>query len=74
MQKLLCGLQKLLYDSTRLCGQGLMSEVLSIYVFNRLTLIGLNYHNFSEVIERIYTALGRQLYAISFYLNPFKSQ
>ena len=30
-----------------------------------------NYHSFSEVIERIYTALGRQVYAISFYLNPF---
>ena len=52
----------------------LMSEVLSIYVFNRLRLIVVNYHNYLEVIERIYTSLGRQVYAISFYLNPFKSQ
>ena len=51
-----------------------MSEVLPIYAFNRLRLIVVNYHNYLEVIERIYTSLGRQVYAISFYLNPFKSQ
>ena len=48
-----------------------MSGVLSFYVFNRLRLIVVGWNNSLEVVEGICTALGGQVCAVSFCLDPF---